>query len=68
MLTKDLLRFRIIKGTVKPQFVDTGNATLLQLAEELLTIYRQPGVSRAEIADVVEPALNCIKDRKLACG
>jgi len=68
VLTKDLLRFRIIKGTVKPQFVDTDNAMLLQLAEELLTIYRQPGVSRGEIADVVEPALNCIRDRKLACG
>ena len=40
MLTKDLVRFSL-KGTqVKPDFIDPGNAALLQLAENLLAIFR----------------------------
>jgi predicted nuclease of restriction endonuclease-like RecB superfamily len=67
VLTKDQLRFRIVKGVVKPRFVDPQDAGLLQLAGEMLAVF-QLNTTRAEIAEAIEPALSCIPDRKLGRG
>lgn len=39
MLTKDLLRYKIQKGQIYPQFVDPTNSELLKVAEQLITVF-----------------------------
>jgi predicted nuclease of restriction endonuclease-like RecB superfamily len=52
MLTGKLVRVRHAKNRLIPQYVDTGNAALRALAEQLLATYRaSAGRTRGEIAD-----------------
>ena len=39
MLTKDLILCKMANGRLKPQFVDTSDAELVDLAERLLAAY-----------------------------
>ena len=39
MLTKDLLRYKIQKGQIYPQFVDPTNFELLKVSEQLITVF-----------------------------
>ena len=39
MLTKDLILCKMANGRLKPQFVDTSDAELIDLAERLLAAY-----------------------------
>ncbi|MFT4639967.1 MAG: putative nuclease of restriction endonuclease-like RecB superfamily [Verrucomicrobiales bacterium] len=52
MLTKDLIKFSL-KGTqVKPDFIDPANVALLQLAENLLSIFRNAvGKTRSQLEE-----------------
>lgn len=69
MLTKDLQRYRIVKGFVRPQFVRTDDEALRQFAGQLLAVYSLNGSpSRSEIAESAEPLINTWKDLKLAKG
>jgi predicted nuclease of restriction endonuclease-like RecB superfamily len=52
MLTGKLVRVRYAKNRLIPQYVDSGNAALRALAEQLLASYRaSAGRTRGEIAD-----------------
>lgn len=69
MLTKDLLRYRIIGGMVKPTFVKTDNPALLELADQLLSIHDpEQRPTRGEIGEETQPLINGHKDVKLAKG
>ncbi len=68
MLTKDLVRASVVRGYLKPQFVDTTQAGLLALAEQLLTLYEQERPTRGEIDDAVSPLVNAQSDVRLAKG
>ncbi len=69
MLTKDLIRTRTYKGELKPQFIDTSNPSLIELATELLALY-DPSMklSRTEIESGVMGVVNSARDIKLAKG
>ena len=41
MLTADLLRARVRKGAIRPEYVDASSVELLARAEELLTLFQQ---------------------------
>ena len=63
MLTKDLIRCRSYKGKVCPQFIDVNNSVLLQLAEQLISIYSNEGnPTRCEIGEYAAPVINTAKD------
>lgn len=69
MLTKDLLRFRIAKGELKPSFIDPTQPRLRAIAEELLALYDvEMGASRTEIDEGVMGIVNSTRDIKLAKG
>jgi len=52
MLTGKLVRVRYAKNRLIPQYVDSGNAALRALAEQMLATYRASiGRTRGEIAD-----------------
>jgi hypothetical protein len=72
MLTKDLMKFRRSGETVKPVFIAVDDPANLELASELLAIYRLsedgPPPTRGELEEIVEPLLNAHKDVKLAKG
>ena len=71
MLTKDLLRFRSVGGAAKPQFVNSADRELLEIAGQLLDCYRIEegcGVSVRELEEQTAPVINAHKDRKLVKG
>ena len=72
MLTKDLMKFRRSGETVKPVFIAVDDPANLELASELLAVYRLPEdgppPTRGELEEIVEPLLNAHKDVKLAKG
>lgn len=39
MLTKDLLRYKVQKGQILPQFVDPTDNKLLKIAEQIITVF-----------------------------
>ena len=50
MLTKDLLRYKIQKGHIHPQFVAPTNSELLAIAEQLIAVFEgSPNESRATL-------------------
>lgn len=52
MLTKDLVRFTLKGNQVKPDFVDPADAGLLQLAENLLSVFRgSSGKMRSQLEE-----------------
>ncbi|MDD5697017.1 MAG: DUF790 family protein [Victivallaceae bacterium] len=72
MLTKDLLKFSRRGKYLRPGFIAASDPALLQLAENLLTVYRDQEegkyLSRGEIDELLEPVLKSNKDLKLARG
>ncbi|MDD5699485.1 MAG: DUF790 family protein [Victivallaceae bacterium] len=72
MLTKDLLKYRKQGKYIRPFFVDTGNAVLLQLAADLLTVYEgqeeEKNLTRGEIEELTGPVVKAHRDLKLAKG
>jgi uncharacterized protein len=72
MLTKDLVKFRRQGKYVRPNFIETDNSALLQIAEDLLTVYhgQEAGgnLTRGEIEELVEPVLKSHRDLKLTRG
>ncbi|MEI8246493.1 MAG: DUF790 family protein [Lentisphaerota bacterium] len=72
MLTKDLMKFRRSGESIKPVFIAVDDQVNLELASELLAVYRLPEdgkpPTRGELEEIVEPLLNVHKDVKLAKG
>jgi len=69
VLTKDLIRFRTINEHVKPQFIDTENPDLLELAKQLVSFYDpKNNLLRGEIDEAVMPIIKARKDFKIAQG
>lgn len=69
MLTKDLIRARIQSGSLKPQFIDTDNPRLLDLAAQLLSLYDpEDSPTRGDIDEAVTPIVNAWSDVRLAKG
>ena len=69
MLTKDLILCKMANGRLKPQFVDTSDAELVDLAERLLAAY-DPSNSpiREEIEELATQAAQGFRTPKLAQG
>ncbi len=52
MLTKDLLRYRIQRGQIYPQFVDPTDSKLLAIADQLISVFEESqGKPRATILE-----------------
>jgi len=72
MLTKDLVKFRKQGKYVRPNFIATDNSALLQIAEDLLTVYQGQeeggNLTRGEIEELIEPVLKSHRDLKLTQG
>ena len=72
MLTKDLLKFRRQGKYVRPNFIAADDTVLLQLADNLLTVYQGQeegeNLTRGEIEELVEPVLKSHRDLKLTKG
>jgi len=67
VLTKDLIQCRIRGDKIHPLLLDSSDAELLALAEQLLSVFRQcAGSSRAELDSLLAPALS--DTRPLALG
>lgn len=64
-----MLRCRSHRGQAKPRFVETENPVLLELAEQLLAVYRlETRPTRGEIAEATTPLVNGADDVVLARG
>ncbi len=69
MLTKDLIRCRIVKGKAHPQFIDVESDELTQIADRLISIYRQTSRPvRSEIEEYAAPVINTARDVLLVKG
>ncbi|QSH40180.1 DUF790 family protein [Lentisphaerota bacterium ZTH] len=71
MLTKDLMRYRRRGDYLKPIFIDTGDAKLLEFATELLAVYGDTGgkaLTRGEIDELADPIVKGLSDLCLAKG
>ena len=69
MLTKDLILCKIANGRLKPQFVDTNDVELLDLAERLLAAYDPTNNPvREEIEELATQAAQGFRTPKLAQG
>ncbi|MCK5835348.1 MAG: DUF790 family protein [Lentisphaeria bacterium] len=69
MLTKNLLRYRRVSGAIKPQFIETDNELLLNLASSLIEIYNpefEP--NKSQIEEQVMTLANSAQDITLAKG
>ena len=69
MLTKELLQYRVFKGTVRPRFIDVGSPELLALAEALVAVGRTNlGVDRASIEEQLAACHTGFQQPKIAAG
>ena len=69
MLTKDLLRFRIRRNCVKPDFISVTDPELLNLAGKLIGVYTQGlNLSRVDLETVVANYVSTYKDLKIIKG
>jgi uncharacterized protein len=69
MLTKDLLRFRLMNNAVKPAFVKTDDPALLEMAAALIGIYeRGVGAKRCELEESAGQITGGARDLKLSRG
>ncbi|MEZ4406598.1 MAG: DUF790 family protein [Polyangiales bacterium] len=58
MLTADLVRARVVKGEVKPRWVDAKDPELLGLAEEMVGLFAQHvGKTRGALDDALTTLL-----------
>ena len=69
MLTKDLIRARLVGGAVRPGFIAIDDPTALAMAEQLLHVYGMtPPPRRADVAEAVQPVIAGARDPRLARG
>ena len=69
MLTKDLIRCRKYKGKVCPQFINVEDLMLIQLANQLISAYKQETpATRSKIEEYTVPVINTADDVILAKG
>ena len=69
MLTRDLLRFRLLSGRIQPKFVAADDPALRAFAGEIIQTYRNgAGNSRSALQEALEPLAGTLNDRKLAKG
>ncbi len=72
MLTRDLVKFRRQGKYVRPYFIAADDSSLLQIADNLLTVYQgreeSENLTRGEIEELVEPVLKSHRDLKLTRG
>ena len=69
MLTKDLIRCRNYKDKVCPLFIDVDDSVLLQLADRLISAYKQESPpTRSKIEEYTVPVINTASDVILAKG
>ena len=72
MLTKDLLKYRRQGKYIRPFFIDADDGSLLQIANNLLTVYQGQeegqNLTRGEIDELAEPVLKSHRDLKLTKG
>lgn len=73
MLPKPLMKFRRNGNAVKPVFIDAADPAHLELARQLLELYRLPenpagAPTRGELEEMAEPLTKGHRDPKLAAG
>ena len=70
MLTKDLLRFRSVKGQIRPRFISVEDPDLLELAQALIACYDSGiGATRERLQEQVQQVLEAFSgDAQLAKG
>ncbi len=69
VLTKDLLRFRTVNNSIKPQFVKVDDPAMLELASALVDLYgRGVGKTRGELAESADQITGTARDLKLSRG
>lgn len=71
MLNKELLRYKIVRGAVKINFINPANPDHLSLAQSLLEIYRDGAgqhKNRGEIAEDIDLIVKGAADTLLAQG
>lgn len=69
MLTKDLLRFRLMNNAIKPSFLRTDDAAFLELASALVELYEKGvGKTRAELEEASSQITGTARDLKLSRG
>ncbi len=69
MLNKDLLRYNVRSGEIKPKFIKAETPDLIELSQQLLALYDpELELTRGEIEQMSTPLVNSIKDLKLAKG
>ncbi len=73
MLPKPLMKFRRNGESIKPVFIDPADPNSMELARQLLELYRLPenpddALTRGELEDMAEPLLKGQRDTKLAAG
>lgn len=69
MLTKDLLRYRVMGNSVRPSFIRTDDPALLDFAASLIAVYEgREGATRAELEEASSPLVSTLKDMKTSKG
>src|SRR5277367_6086117 len=69
MLTGNLVRVRVARNRVIPQWLDVAKPEWIAAAEQLLDIFRtQGGRSRSEIDDEIEAAFGALQDQLVYRG
>lgn len=69
MLTKDLLEYRIVKGRVRPRFIDARAPELLALAEALVALASEGvGTESGALEEALELVANGAPQPKVAAG
>lgn len=69
MLTKELVRYRMMGGRIKPRFINPADGGLLDLAAAMLAVHDvETRQTRAWLAEEMTPLSRAIKDLKLAKG
>ena len=69
MLTKDLLRYRIVSGFAKPSFIEPKDPQLLHFASLLIAVYENgAGTKREDVESAAAQLVNAKRDLKLARG
>jgi uncharacterized protein len=69
MLTKKLLKYKISRGRIIPQFVDPSNTNHLSIASQLLQVFgKSIGLSRAQLAEESKAVIESQDDLIFARG
>lgn len=58
MLTRDLIRYKILQDAINPEFINPADPDLLDAAEQLLTIFKSAeGKTRSELSEESKPVI-----------